>query len=195
MCRYLHRNGNTPDDLLSLISKIQLTEGMKELLDFSHTRGSFDHIIISDANSVFIEHILQEKGLSAVIDEVFTNPAKFDENGCLTLKHYHTQDWCTLSTVNLCKGHILKTFIEKRRSEGTEYLHVVYVGDGFNDLCPGLVLRPQDTIMPRAGYKLEKLIRKMTRKNKPVPRSQLKANIVPWNTGLDILTYIQALEN
>lgn len=191
--RYLHKNGCTPESMLSFMSNIPLTQGMRELLDITSANKSFDHIIISDANSVFIQHLLQVLGLSVVINEVFTNPAEFDENGCLTIKRYHTQDWCTLSTVNLCKGHILKTFIEKQESKGVDYRHIIYVGDGYNDLCPALTLRSQDVVMPRVGFKLLKLIERMTNKNKPVKRTELKAAVVPWETGLDILKHIQSL--
>lgn len=173
------------------MSEIELTEGMKELLDFTHTSGCFDHIIISDSNSVFITHILEEKKLTAVMHKVFTNPAQFDAAGCLTLQHYHTQDWCTLSTVNLCKGHILKSYITERNAEGVDYNHVIYVGDGYNDLCPGLSLRQQDVFMPRFGFKLHQVIEKMEQTNKPVKRSELKASIVTWKTGLDILKHLQ----
>uniref|UniRef100_A0A0B6ZFU4 Pyridoxal phosphate phosphatase PHOSPHO2 n=1 Tax=Arion vulgaris TaxID=1028688 RepID=A0A0B6ZFU4_9EUPU len=191
--KYLHSNGIAPENILSCMSEIALTQGMKELLEFTSTAGCFDHIVISDSNSVFIEHILENKGLSSVINKVFTNPAEFDNNGCLTIKRYHTQDWCTLSTVNLCKGRILKTFIENCHSEGTEYMHVIYVGDGYNDLCPSLALRSEDTTMPRLGFKLHKLIGKIMRKNKPVNRSELKANVVTWETGFDVLKHIQTL--
>jgi hypothetical protein len=44
-----------------------------------------------------------------------------DENGCLKIDYYHTQDWCDLSTVNLCKGHILQGYIQKRKQEGNQF--------------------------------------------------------------------------
>ncbi|CAL1540032.1 unnamed protein product [Lymnaea stagnalis] len=192
--KYLHKNGRTPNEILECISQIPLTKGMNDLLTYSQTIANVDHIIISDSNSVFIDHILGANNLSPTITKVFTNPAEFDDSGCLRLKHYHIQDWCTLSTINLCKGHILKSFLAERENEGAEYKHIIYVGDGHNDLCPGLVLRPQDIFMPRKGFALERLIEKIKRKNKPVKISEIKAKIVPWETGLDILQHIKCLE-
>ena len=169
------------------MSEIPLTHGMRELLDFTSRANCFDHIIISDSNSVFINHILEKFGLSHVMTRIFTNPAKFDDTGCLTVQGYHTQDWCSLSTVNMCKGHILKSFIGEKQKSGVDYAAVIYVGDGYNDLCPSLTLRPQDFVFPRVGYKLCKLIAQMEKENKPVDMSSLRANVTPWESGRDIL--------
>jgi hypothetical protein len=35
---------------------------------------------------------------------------------------------------------------------------VIYCGDGANDLCPALLLGPQDLVLARAGFGLEQLI-------------------------------------
>uniref|UniRef100_A0A2C9JMV3 Pyridoxal phosphate phosphatase PHOSPHO2 n=1 Tax=Biomphalaria glabrata TaxID=6526 RepID=A0A2C9JMV3_BIOGL len=192
--KFLHSNGCTKETLISCLSEIPLTEGMKELLSYTKATENCDHIIISDANSVFIEHILKHHDIFNVIDQVFTNPAQFNQDDCLELQPYHFQDWCTLSTKNLCKGHILKTFLTDQTDRGVFYRHIIYVGDGHNDLCPGLVLRPEDIFMPRLGFTLIKLIEKIRKKNKPVKLSELQASIVPWQTGLDILAHIKALE-
>ena len=64
-----------------------------------------DAIIISDANSVFIECILQECGVDDVFRAVFTNPASFNSDGLLTVAWYHTHN-CQLcnKTPHMCKG-------------------------------------------------------------------------------------------
>ncbi|RUS71963.1 hypothetical protein EGW08_020276 [Elysia chlorotica] len=189
--KYLHKNGTRESDILSCMSEIPVTAGMKELLDFTVGVKCFDHIIISDSNSVFINHILNTNNLSSTISNIFTNPAKFDSCGCLTLEGYHSQDWCSLSTVNMCKGDILKSFIEDKRKSGTEYKAILYVGDGYNDLCPSLTLRPQDFVFPRVGFRLNKLIEQMSEENKPVDMSTLTAKVIPWVSGLDILKTVK----
>ena len=178
--------------MIDCISEINLTDGMKELLEFTEKTKNVEHIIISDANSVFISNILENNGLSSLFT-VFTNPAEFDSNGCLTIEPYHCQDWCTLSTVNLCKGHILEEFISQRLAEGVTFHHVIYVGDGFNDLCPGLKLQSSDALMPRRGFSLLKNIEKMDKGDKPVPRTNLKATVISWDNGFDILNYVKSL--
>ena len=173
------------------MSEIPLTVGMRELLDFTTGVKCFDHIIISDSNSVFINHILDANNLSNVMASIFTNPAKFNNCGCLTLEGYHSQNWCSLSTFNMCKGHILKSFIDNKYKSGTEYKAVLYVGDGYNDLCPSLTLRSQDFVFPRVGFRLHKLISQMSEENKPVNISNLTAKVIPWESGLDILKAVK----
>ena len=176
------------------MTEISLTDGMQQLLDFTSADPVFEHVIISDSNSVFIDAILKEHKLAPLF-QVFTNPARFDEQGCLHVDMYHRQDWCHLSTVNLCKGHILKEFIRDRQAEGgVSFNHIVYVGDGFNDLCPGLQLRPSvDALMPRVDFKLFKVLKNINENDDPVPKSHLKASVLPWTSGLDILNHVKSL--
>jgi len=190
--RYLHGIGKTPQDILSCMADIPLTDGMQQLLDFTETKDIFEHIIISDANSVFIEHILKQHKLLQLF-KVFTNPAQFQDNGLLTLQKYHSQDWCNLSTDNLCKGHILQEFISERMKNGVLFHNVLYIGDGFNDLCPGLTLRSQDLLLPRAGFRLMKVLDQILEKDDPVPRSRLSASIKCWTDGREILHHVKNL--
>jgi len=190
--KYLHSIGKTPHNILSCMSEIPLTEGMQELLDFTKSNEMFEHIVISDSNSVFIEHILEQKGMPQVF-KTFTNPAKFQDDGCLILDKYHRQDWCDLSTDNLCKGHILKEFISERKKNGVSFHNVLYVGDGSNDLCPGLTLRPQDFLLPRTGFNLMKILDKIVEKDEPVPKSRLNASVKAWGNGREILQLVRSL--
>ena len=120
--------------------------------------------------------------------EIFTNPAKFNTDGCLTIEKYHIQDWCTLSTINLCKGHILKEYITKKQSQATSYSCVIYVGDGYNDLCPGLTLGEKDILMPRKGFRLEKEVKKILDSSTSSENNlKLTSKVVYWENGFDIL--------
>ena len=180
--QYLHENGTTPEDILQCMTEIKFTEGMKDLLRYLN-RDNFHVIIISDSNSVFISHIMQKAGLNGVIDETYTNPAQFSDSGCLKLDYYHLQDWCSLSTKNLCKGHILEDHIRRQASQGVHYKTVAYVGDGSNDLCPGLKLRAEDLLFPRIGFSLCKKLKGHSR--------ELKAQVLPWKTGGEILDVLK----
>ena len=175
--RYLYETGISPNQMLNCMKEIPLVKGMDNL--FSLLQGdAYEGIIISDSNSTFIDCILKDKHLNGAIDKVYTNPATFDKKGCLNIDYYHTQDWCDLSTINLCKGHILEDHIKTRRAEGTVYKRIAYVGDGSNDLCPSLKLGEQDLIFAREGYRL---IKKINKGEHP-----LKAKVVVWGHGDDI---------
>lgn len=192
---FLFISGIRENDLKKCMTDIPITDGMIELLKYCQDQN-YETIIISDSNSVFIDMILENAQLTKMVTKVFTNPAYFDENGCLKLDYYHTQDWCDLSTVNLCKGHILQGYIQKRKQEGNQFDFILYVGDGTNDLCPSLTLKEQDFVCPRINFRLWKKIQKISaasesEKNK-LPR--LTANILNWNSGLDVLECLKQLK-
>ena len=106
----LHDQGVDQQQLLKCVEEIPITDGMKELLQHASQKGH-ECIIISDSNSKFINQILQRYNLEECVSVVYTNPASFDENGILTIEKYHTQNWCDMSTVNLCKGNVLEQHI------------------------------------------------------------------------------------
>lgn len=180
--RYLHSNKTTPKQILECMTEISFSPGMVDLLTtLDQTKA--EAIVISDANYIFIDHILTFHGLKDRINKIFTNPAKFNNEGRLELEMYHVQDSCSLSTVNLCKGQILESYIEERAKENVIFTHIAFVGDGENDFCPSLRLSPKDFVFPREGYSLVKHIEKM----KAEQGLHIKANIHTWKSGLDIL--------
>lgn len=182
--RHLCENGVTREQILRCMDEIAFVSGMKELLQFTSNR-SCDVIIISDSNSVFIDRILQNAGLDKTIQKVYTNPAAFDSDDCLRIENYHDQDWCDLSTVNLCKGHILDAHIAEQKKIGVSYDSVAYVGDGGNDLCPTLRLKTGDVVFPRRGFKL---IEKVA-----ASKDRVHAKVVPWDTGFEILHRLEQM--
>ncbi|XP_046397208.1 pyridoxal phosphate phosphatase PHOSPHO2-like [Ischnura elegans] len=182
----LHESKFSQAEVLSAVRKIPFTSGMKELVKWLHDMNG-EIIIISDSNSVFIDDYLRNSSIANCVTKVFTNPAVFNESACLEIEMYHYQDWCDLSTKNLCKGHILETYINERSKEGVEFPFVVYVGDGANDFCPTLRLSKQDITFPRVGYALEKKINN-AQESDP---SLVKASVVPWTNGLDIIDVLK----
>ena len=144
---------------------------------------------MSDSNSVFIHEWLSSMKLQDTVNRVFTNPAQYDNLGSLHLEMYHQQDWCKLSSKNLCKGHILESYIADRLAEGVSFCKVAYVGDGKNDLCPSLRLSENDLVFAREGFALVKIIREMQEEKD----ERLKAKIHVWNSGDEILNVISNL--
>jgi len=180
--KHIHEHGKTAEDMMETINEIPLTEGMTELLQFL-SQDPFEVIIISDSNSVFIDYSLKHYKLDCV-SSVYTNPATYDENGLLKIEYYHTQDWCDLSTVNLCKGHILEEHIKQ---SGHSYQYVLYVGDGSNDLCPGLRLSNSDYLFPRKDFSLWKKLNVAGCLDGGTSELDLKAKVVEWTSGSQVL--------
>lgn len=101
--KLLHKHGVTEANMKARLEEIPLTDGMKEL--FAHlSSDTYDVIIVSDANTLFIDWLLDKHDIRQQVNAVYSNPAEFNDEGQLKLDFYHHQDWCTLSTPNLCKG-------------------------------------------------------------------------------------------
>ena len=76
---------------MSLMAELEFTPNMSSLLEESVKDLGATIIIISDSNSVFIEHILKVKKMDHLVDKVFTNPARWTEEGKLVIEPYHHQ--------------------------------------------------------------------------------------------------------
>lgn len=166
-----------------MLETIPFTAGMTDLLKFISAQENTDCIVISDSNTIFIDWILNASGLRAAVDQVFTNPATINESGYMEVQHYHSHD-CERCPVNLCKRKVLELYLSDQLKRGLEYQHIFYVGDGGNDLCPTSCLREGDVVMPRKGYTLEKLL---TRQGSQQEDVSLRAKVVAWSTGAEIL--------
>lgn len=62
---------------------------------------------------------------------------------------------------------------------------VHYIGDGTNDVCPAIRLRPQDYLYVRAGYGLDLAIHHGLSQGQYIVR--ILAKIYYWNTGFDLI--------
>ncbi|XP_060924430.1 pyridoxal phosphate phosphatase PHOSPHO2 isoform X2 [Limanda limanda] len=179
----------SPDTVRSVMETIPFTDGMTDLLTFiSQNKSTIDCIVISDSNTMFIECILQAAGLHVAVDQVFTNPAKFNELGYLEVQCYHSHD-CDRCPVNLCKRKVLELYLTGQSDISVEYQRIFYVGDGGNDFCPTSCLRRHDVVMPRKGFTLEKLLAKREGQE---PDTSLRARVLAWSSGTDILQELKA---
>ncbi|KAG1679772.1 hypothetical protein FOA52_012683 [Chlamydomonas sp. UWO 241] len=168
---HCHQEGVTPACMEAVMRGVPLTPGMAELLSFLGESPEFECVIVSDANTLFIEWILASHGLTRTFSRVFTNPAQWTsmEPGPggggslprLTVDHHHAHG-CGTCHVNLCKRAVLQGLIAEQAASsdsGGAYDRILYVGDGGNDLCPATLLSPQDAVFARAGYPLAKALR------------------------------------
>ncbi|XP_033113078.1 pyridoxal phosphate phosphatase PHOSPHO2-like [Anneissia japonica] len=186
--KFLHSKGITPEQIINHMQKIPFVDGMKELLLLQAQSQSVDCIILSDSNKIFINCILEASGLLESIGAVYTNPAEFQENGCLSVSHYHKHG-CQLCPVNLCKTEVLQNYLKTCRENGKVYDVVVFVGDGGNDFCPCLNLSERDAVFARKGYRLVRKIEKLTSNKK----SNLKPEVKIWESGFEIKSHLESL--
>lgn len=65
---------------------------------------AYNCLTILDANTLFIEWLLAIHDISSHVSTIYSNPASVEDDGRLNIEFFHTQDWCDMSTKNMCKG-------------------------------------------------------------------------------------------
>lgn len=186
-----HQQNIDQSKIEECLNQIEPNCGFKELIENLAEKYNYDIIIVSDANTHFINTWLIQNKLHKYVTQIFTNPAEF-QNGLLKIQCYENQESCNLCARNICKGQVLEDFIDLKDKEGVKYDKVVYVGDGLNDFCPILRLNSSDLACCREGYKCARLVTEAkegkTHKNET---HHVKADVVMWTSGFQILDYIQ----
>ncbi|XP_072417840.1 phosphoethanolamine/phosphocholine phosphatase-like [Chiloscyllium punctatum] len=184
--RYLCGKGVKEESMRKILAETPLTKEMLTLFQFLRESSDlFECIIISDANTFFINSILQANGISNVFQKIYTNPACRDSTNTFVINPYHSH-LCQECPNNMCKRQILHDHLEER-SEEVEFEKIFYVGDGNNDFCPSIVLTATDVVFPRKNYPLHRLISEI----KMAEPSAFQAQVVPWESAEDILLFLQ----
>ncbi|KAG7391681.1 putative phosphatase phospho1 [Phytophthora pseudosyringae] len=176
-----------PDMIRDAVASVPIQAHMLDALRLAAEQHSADVKIVSDANSMYIESMLEHHGLTQDVSEVITNPASFEllESGRsrLHVRPYHEEggdphgcEWCPS---NMCKGRIVDTL-----RKAHPYTSVLYVGDGSGDFCAATRLTKNDVVFARAdeadgrSYGLQKRIDSNPK--------LIQAAVAPWSTGDDI---------
>jgi len=179
---HLKKNNISPMRIKQVLEEIPLTHGFKELLEYLNSnKEKVDSIIISNANTLFVDWILQKHGFKMVFDGIFTNPATITDDKIQILNyHSHECKLCALTSVNLCKKTVLLKYLM-----GKQYKKLYYAGDGYNDFCPTTIMKKEDLVFSRKNYPLSDALKQNKKKN------EYEATIIYWTDGFDILKEIQ----
>ena len=167
------------DDLCQRLHAIPIMEEIFSILEYGRMFNA-KFIILSDANSFFINEILAFHHISEYFSMIVTNPAYFDSNEILNILPFQSIECnhnCPHCPKNLCKGKELSKIISQLEEEG-QMLRIIYVGDGSGDYCPTLRLNAKDTVCCRKNWSLHKKLSMNSDMN--------KANILPWSDGKEL---------
>ncbi|CAG8602482.1 14090_t:CDS:2 [Funneliformis caledonium] len=179
----LHKEGISRQQIEDALAKIPFSPAMIESLK-AIKRSKGEIIILSDANTEYIDIILKAYGVRDLISLIISNPASWDENGRLHVKRlipledpHGCENECA---VNLCKGRELVNYLSLHPKK---FDQIFYVGDSYNDFCPATKIN--DVLLIRKGFYLEKFLTSSTFKR------ELNPKIVYWQDGNDFLKNIQ----
>lgn len=134
---FFHEKNITADMIKERLQECPMTKGMQELLRYLHdhrkpskltveegdengvtpkTKTVYETVILSDANSCFIQWILEKHHLSDAFAKVLTNPSEVTADGRIKLGEYHEQTECNGF---LYKPKLCRTLFEYLSGVGT----------------------------------------------------------------------------
>ncbi|KAH1066409.1 hypothetical protein J1N35_031396 [Gossypium stocksii] len=191
MMKELHSQGTTIEDIAAVLKRTPIHLQIIEAIKSAHALGC-DLKIVSDANTFFIETILEHHGLQECFSEINTNPGFVDEQGRLRIFPHHdftkSSHGCDHPSCppNMCKGIVIEK-IQASLSMEDQKKTIIYLGDGLGDFCPTLKLGDGDYMMPRKDFPVWDLICKN--------RSLIKAQIYEWSDGEEFESVLLRLIN
>nr|KJB56854.1 hypothetical protein B456_009G140300 [Gossypium raimondii] len=198
MMKELHSKGTRIEDIAAVLKRSPIHPRIVEAIKSAHALGC-DLKNVSDANTFFIETILEHHGLKECFLEINTNPGFVDQQGRLRIFPHHdftkSSHGCQHPSClpNMCKflTRILSrvidpSFLEYRIQASLSMEDPkktkIYLGDGLGDFCPSLKLGDGDYVMPRKDVPVWDLICKN--------RSLIKAQICEWSNGEEFKTVL-----
>ncbi|CAL5221062.1 g3185 [Coccomyxa viridis] len=139
----------TQEDVLKAICSTPFHADMIQVVRTLAAVPGCTLIILSDANTVFINEVLKHHKLDQYIHKVYSNIASW-QDGALRVNPFHSSSsphGCPNCPSNLCKGQVLDNLLA-----GPRYDRIVYLGDGSGDFCPCTRLRAGDYAVVRECY-------------------------------------------
>lgn len=164
------------DQIENILGNMPYSKILREILEFC-TKNDIYVAIVSDANTFFINSFLEGNDMSKYVNEIHTNKIEIIENYMRILPYTPTDKahGCKRCSANQCKGEILDKLKEKLGSD----IRTIYVGDGGNDLCPGLRLLENDGLFARFNQSMPRALG-LYKKIKKIGEKNIKAKIVYW---------------
>lgn len=186
--KILHKHGIQKSEIIDAVRKIPEVPGMINCLKYLSS-NNFDIIIISDSNSEFITQWNEYQNISKYVNAVFTNPAEFNGEQLLLVNPFHHQTECSISSSNLCKGKVLNDYLLHKQNNDVVYDNVLFVGDGFHDICGMLKLNSNGFACPRINYAAERDLYSTANKIS----TEVQASVIKWNDGHSLLNDISKM--
>ncbi|KAG2452881.1 hypothetical protein HYH02_002225 [Chlamydomonas schloesseri] len=235
----IQRRGVSRDQLLTTLQQLgaEIPLATTEMLRMMHGAG-IDVRVLSDANSVFINHMLAGAKASGYVSDVVTNPAGFErvdqagsEAGAgaaaalqrvaghrlVVTPHFrgaepgvvlpacgagacgagsacrgegdHAHVRCGHGCAR-CPGNLCKGLEVQRLQHSNHYAHIIYCGDGANDVCAALALGANDVLLARAGHPLAAYVAE-AQSNPALP--QVAAQVAFWSTHEELLACVRQI--
>jgi pyridoxal phosphate phosphatase PHOSPHO2 len=184
------------DDLKTMKDVIQCSEKIPTFSEMfvllTEVLNKEEIHIVSDANELFISSFIKKHSIP--VKKIHTNPIQVEENQNQSifriLPYSPTREahGCSTCPDNMCKSFILREQILVHEKEKPR---IVYFGDGTNDFCPcSTVLTDENDIVFARDDELEPRARGLIKKINEDPLL-MKAKVIPWKQGKDLLELVK----
>jgi pyridoxal phosphate phosphatase PHOSPHO2 len=169
------------------VENIPFNPGFSEFFQFlREKRENFETLIISGANTLFLQWILEKNNLVDLFPNFYSNVAFPDETKLINIKPAHVHD-CSNCDKSQCKRILFSGHLKDKNIDMERYANIIYAGDGENDFCLSTKLREDDILFPRNGFPLyEKLFVRGA-------ADKLNCKICVWDDGFKILEEVKKL--
>ncbi|KAL8490453.1 hypothetical protein ACS0TY_025595 [Phlomoides rotata] len=184
MMKELHARGKSIEDIKEVLRRVPMHPQIVPTIKKAHALGC-DLRIVSDANTFFIETILDHIGIKDLFSEINTNPSNIDQEGRLRISPYIDFQTSPHACNNLCPPNMCKGMIIGRIQASMGKKRIIYLGDGIGDFCPSLKLTEADFMMPRKKFPVWDLICEN--------RALLRAEVHEWIDGEEMANILPKL--
>ena len=188
--RQIKSHGITKEKFNEMLNKISLTKGMDDLFNYIRTnKNNYDSIILSSNYQYVINYLLNKYNIVDIFSDIITNPSREanpDEKDQFIYVLKKQEHNCKVCNPCSCKKNEFKEFCKNH--DMNKYDKVIFVCDGFNDLCLAVDLRENDVTLARKDFALYKKINEKNFEN------NLKCKIEAWESGNDIINYLKLMK-
>jgi pyridoxal phosphate phosphatase PHOSPHO2 len=189
MMQKMFEAGITAEQIMETQSGVPLLPKMLDAVQVG-ARANCGMYVVSDANTMYIEAMLQKRGLRSLFKDVISHPAHVDAQGCMRVQQLVPPDkphGCGLCERHICKGQLVDKLVQESGCE-----RVIYVGDGGGDFCACVALKgPQNIVLARNDE--HNTLNRRCKQGQPDKRNWrgdpglITATVVDWTTGEEVL--------
>lgn len=189
---FLKSHGITIETIKNLTIQLELNKGFKEIFDLiRENKDVCESIIISGGNTFTIKWLLDHYNLNDIFPRYFANISEPHEELLLKVAQCHDHE-CQLCDPAQCKRIILADYLKEIKYEDGGYKHVIFIGDGENDLCAGYGMDKNDYLFARKDYPLHNLLVNNGDKS---AANDMKCQVISWVDGYSIIEKLKELIN
>ena len=184
----MKENGCNWEIIKKYYEDLKLSPKMEKLFKFIFEhKNNIDSVICSGNNRIVVDTVLKKNKLDNIIKFKICNNSELNNDNILKITYLDEKyEHCNDCQPFLCKSLAMNNFFANYKRGG--YYKVIFIGDGANDFCFSKHLNENDILFPRNGYSLYRILFDENKK------SMIKAEIHPWNNGLDILNVLNELD-